>query len=338
MKRFAEGLIVGKFSPLHLGHEALINLTRVQCERLIVVSYSLPELPGCEAEKRQRWLATRFPDCQSVVVTAQLARQWGLTMPDNLAADALHRHFMASLCLDVLHCKPDAVFTAEEYGDGFAQVLSARFAKPVEHIRTQRVACSPVISGTLVRSDVHRYRHMMAPEVYADFVERICILGGESTGKSTLSVALAAALNTACVAEYGRELWEQKEGNLHPADMLHIALTQIAREEQARPSRYLICDTSPLTTLFYAQHYFGCVDPQLEALSHRSYALVVFCEADFPFVQDGTRQDNAFQATQQQWYLQALSRRGIPFLRVSGSVEQRVNQIMTALHTRSESF
>ncbi|WP_312318545.1 AAA family ATPase [Atlantibacter hermannii] len=333
MKRFNVGLVVGKFSPLHLGHEALITIARSRCQHVILVSYSLPELPGCEADKRRRWLNTRFPDCRSLVVTPQQAESWGMTLPDNLEADSLHRHFTASLCLDILRCKPDAVFTAEDYGDGFAQVLSARFGKPVEHIRTQRLADFPAISGTLIRSDVHQYRHLLAAEVYADFVERICLLGGESTGKSTLTRALAAALNTAWVEEYGRERWEQKAGCLEYNDMLQIALTQIQREEQARPDRYLICDTSPLTTLFYAQHYFGHADPQLEALSHRPYSLVVLCEADFPFVQDGTRQDAAFQAMQQAWYLQTLSRRGIPFLRVNGPVVQRVNQIIEALRS-----
>jgi len=187
MKRFNVGLVVGKFSPLHLGHEALITIARSRCQHVILVSYSLPELPGCEADKRRRWLNTRFPDCRCLVVTPQQAESWGMTLPDNLEADSLHRHFTASLCLDILRCKPDAVFTAEDYGDGFAQVLSARFGKPVEHIRTQRLADFPAISGTLIRSDVHQYRHLLAAEVYADFVERICLLGGESTGKSTLT-------------------------------------------------------------------------------------------------------------------------------------------------------
>ncbi|MDF2622573.1 MAG: ATPase [Kosakonia cowanii] len=53
MKRFASGLIVGKFAPLHCGHERLINTALAQCERLWLISYSVPELPGCEPEKRE---------------------------------------------------------------------------------------------------------------------------------------------------------------------------------------------------------------------------------------------------------------------------------------------
>lgn len=51
---------------------------------------------------------------------------------------------------------------------------------------------------------------MLAHDVYRSFVRRICLLGGESTGKSTLSKALADVLDTAYVAEFGRDYWEEK--------------------------------------------------------------------------------------------------------------------------------
>ncbi|WP_163317363.1 AAA family ATPase, partial [Enterobacter hormaechei] len=82
------------------------------------------------------------------------------------------------------------------------------------------------------------------------FVRRICLLGGESTGKSTLSKALADVLDTAYVTEFGRDYWEEKNGVLTADDLLHIAREQVRREQQAEANRYLICDTSPLTTLF----------------------------------------------------------------------------------------
>ena len=40
-KRFARGLVVGKFAPLHLGHERLIRQAREQCEQLVLLSLSL---------------------------------------------------------------------------------------------------------------------------------------------------------------------------------------------------------------------------------------------------------------------------------------------------------
>ncbi|WP_337048797.1 AAA family ATPase [Serratia fonticola] len=332
MKRFATGLIVGKFAPLHHGHEILINTALDACEKLVIISYSLPELPGFGPARRQVYLQTRFPQAHILVIEPEDALAWGIgQMPHNEGDDDSHRHFVASLCLQHLNIIPEAVFTAEDYGSGFAQVLSKRFQRQVSHVRLMRELGPGAVSGTLIRSDIHQYRHLMAPEVYAHFVHRICILGGESTGKSTLSIALATALDTVSICEYGRERWEQRKGHLIFEDMLHIAHTQTLWEMTACPNRYLVCDTSPLTTLFYSLAMFGSADPALEELACRHYDTVVLCADDFAFHQDGTRQDESFRQRQQQWYIEELTRRGIPFLYVTGSVTQRVEQILDHL-------
>lgn len=43
-----------------------------------------------------------------------------------------------------------------------------------------------------------------------DKILRIVLIGAESTGKTTLCIELARHYNTVWVAEFGRELWEQK--------------------------------------------------------------------------------------------------------------------------------
>ncbi|MEF5100654.1 AAA family ATPase [Escherichia coli] len=332
MKPFVTGLVVGKFAPLHCGHERLINTALAQCEELFIISYSVPEMPDCEPEKRLTWLQVRFPRATVLVLTPELIARYNLpAIPHNDADADIHRHYVATLCLHVLRCRPHAVFTAEDYGDGFAKVLAQRFAQPVEHVRLQRPLGDKSPSGTLIRSDVHRYRYMLAHDVYRSFVRRICLLGGESTGKSTLSKALADVLDTAYVAEFGRDYWEEKNGVLTADDLLHIAREQVSREQQAEANRYLICDTSPLTTLFYTLDQYGHAPQELHQLAERQYSLVVLCGAEFPFVQDGTRQGEAFRARQQAWYEQELSRRKIPYLSVSGSLQDRLGQILHQL-------
>ncbi len=211
MKPFATGLVVGKSAPLHCGHEKLINTALAQCEELFIISYSVPEMPDCEPEKRLTWLQVRFPQATFLVLTPELVARYNLpAIPHNNADADIHRHYVATLCLQILRCRPHAVFTAEDYGDGFANVLARRFAQPVEHVRMARPVGDEAPSGTLIRSDVHRYRYMLANDVYYSFVRRICLLGGESTGKSTLSKALAGVLDTVYVAEFGRDYWEEK--------------------------------------------------------------------------------------------------------------------------------
>lgn len=139
MKPFATGLVVGKFAPLHCGHEKLINTALAQCEELFIISYSVPEMPDCEPEKRLTWLQVRFPQATFLVLTPELVARYNLpAIPHNNADADIHRHYVATLCLQILRCRPHAVFTAEDYGDGFANVLARRFAQPVEHVRMAR--------------------------------------------------------------------------------------------------------------------------------------------------------------------------------------------------------
>jgi nicotinamide riboside kinase len=135
------------------------------------------------------------------------------------------------------------------------------------------------------------------------------------------------------VPEYGRQVWAEKAGQLDLADMAHIGRVQVASEEEAalRADRFVICDTSPLTTLFYSLHLFGQVEPALERMAEREYDLTVLCPPDFGFVQDGTRHGGSFRDEQHAWYLRQLAERGIPYLLAPGSLRERIDLVRAAL-------
>ncbi len=336
------GLVVGKFAPLHRGHELLIRHAAAACDELFIVSYSRPELPGCGPERCERWLAELFPDARRLVVTDAVlsAHLPGVEMPRNDDPDErAHRRFVGLICRDIFRTTVDAVFTSETYGEPFAAELTRFFrerdpdAPAVRHVLVDLDRRAVPVSGTAIRTDVHGQRHYLSPEVYASFVERVCFLGGESSGKSTLTAALARHFDTAHVEEYGRELWERRDGQLVFDDMLAIARCQVGREETALRTarRFLFCDTSPLTTLFYSQEMFGWAAPELARLAERRYELVVLCDPTIPFVQDSTRRDAEFRARGHAWYLEQLARGGQPWMSVGGSVEERVRSVAAAL-------
>lgn len=343
--RFARGLVVGKFCPLHRGHELLIRHALERCDLVTLVSYTKPEFPGCGPAARERWLARAFPAADRLVVDdtllAAACAERGLparSVPHNDASAAEHRAFVAWLLLALRGETVDAVFTSEDYGDGFAAVLTDVFrgaghAGVVRHVCVDPARTQVPVSGSALRADVHGLRDHLAPHVYASFVERACFLGGESTGKTTLAAELAARLGTAWVPEYGRELWERKDGALVFEDMLPIGLTQCAREDAlaGRARRWLLCDTSPLTTLLYSRFMFGRADPRLEELAERRYDHLLLCAPDFAFVPDGTRQDEAFRGRQHEWYLRELERRGLTFHLVEGGPRRRVEQVLEVL-------
>lgn len=326
------GLVVGKFSPLHKGHEALFDFARARCDRLIILSYSKPEFPGCEADRRASWLAALRPDDVRLVLDDAALAAFGRArslpvpmLPGNDAPDEEHREFVAWVCRMMLDLSVDRVFTSESYGDGFAATLARVFGHPVEHVAFDLPRMKIGISGTALRSGTAAPDQFLSPMVRRTLVKRVALVGGESTGKTTLAADLAAALGTSWVAEFGRELWEERGGALVFEDMVAIAHAQIAREEEAldQAERWLVCDTTPLVTAFYSEVMFGRVDPVLATLASRPYDHIFLCAADFGFVQDGTRQDAAFRERQNAWYAEKLTERGVAFHILEGSIAKR---------------
>ena len=380
MNAFKTGLVVGKFAPLHRGHQLVIDTALSQCDHVVLISWSIPEYPGCEPSVRVAWLAELYPQTTRLVVdqawlnawseehaqpalpsTAEStssseptalsadrrARSQAPVIPNNDDPDIVHRQFVGWLCTHVLDCVVDAVFTSDDYGPGFAYELEQWFHDrgvadhTVTHVSVDPVRQIVPTSGTMIRSALGSWKQWLSPVVAASFVRRVTILGGESSGKSTLAAALAEYYGTEWVPEYGRELWDIREGSLSYEDLLLIATEQVHREEQAaRTPRaieigVLICDTSPLTTLLYCLDMFNRAEPKLYDLAKRTYDLVILCSPDFTFVQDGTRRDDTFRTAQHAWYQHELATRSIPHLVVSGSVQDRVSAVLQAFSGRA---
>lgn len=345
-RRYRQGLVVGKFCPLHRGHMHLIGSALDACDAVLVISYTNPEFEGCAPALRQAWLDELFPQVRKLVIDdailARLCAQRGLPqqrLPHNDADAAIHRAFCAWLCWELCEVRVDAVFTSEDYGDGFAAALgawnTARLgqAVQVDHVCVDRQRLTVPVSGTAARAQPHLAHAFLHPAVRAHFIERVCLLGGESSGKTTLAAALAARLGTCWAPEVGRERWVEQGGALVYYDMLIIGRGQVAREDVlAREARrWLVCDGSALTSLFYSLDGYGRAEPALELLARRRYAVTFVCAPDFDFVQDGTRRDAAFRARQHRWYLALLARFDMPYMLLEGTVEQRLSTACAAL-------
>ena len=75
-RRFATGLIVGRFDPPHLGHSHMIDWAAERTDRLVVYvnsSFSRDTVPG---ELRATWLAEAHPTVEVRVVRHSLATDW----------------------------------------------------------------------------------------------------------------------------------------------------------------------------------------------------------------------------------------------------------------------
>jgi HTH-type transcriptional repressor of NAD biosynthesis genes len=325
--------VVGKFSPLHLGHELLIRRAMTECDETILISYSRPELSGCEPARREQWLRARFPEATVLVLDGDVH-----PLPQNDADALVHRRYVGKLCVEVLGKTVDAVFTSEDYGDGFAEELGRYFSSrcggahhPVAHVLVDRARIAVPVSGTKIRSDPHALRAFMAGEVYASFVQTVCFIGGESSGKTTMARLMAERCATVWAPEYGRELWVEKSGALAYDDMARIATAQQQREDTLRreASRFLFCDTSALTTLFYSLEMFGTAEPSLARMAEREYDHVFLCAPGAILYEREIRREPGFRERQHDWYLAELDRRRITHTLLSGPVHHRIATVMS---------
>lgn len=131
------------------------------------------------------------------------------------------------------------------------------------------------------------------------FIQRIALIGAESTGKSTLAHELADRLPAIAVDEVLREFCQRRGRAPEPHEQAAIAAEQRAREQDALARarragyRWVICDTTPLMVALYSVHYFN--DPSLlgAAIAHqRGYALTLLTEPDLPWVADGLQRES----------------------------------------------
>jgi HTH-type transcriptional regulator, transcriptional repressor of NAD biosynthesis genes len=222
------------------------------------------------------------------------------------------------------------VTTREPYGPGLAAPLG------ISHEWAGQPRTSGEPSGTRLRADIHAHRHLLHPRVYEHFVERVVLMGAESTGKSKLAERLAQEFETEQVQEYGREHYASRGGQLDLDDYVTIARVHREREDDAirRSNRYLFIDTNAVTTMFFSHYYNRDSLPELRRLADEcatSYRHVIVCDDDIPFEQDGWRDNIVWRGRMQGMVLHDLATRRIPYHVVRGSLDERVAQVRSIL-------
>lgn len=161
------------------------------------------------------------------------------------------------------------------------------------------------------------------------FIKRVCLIGAESTGKTTLAEALAHHFNTVWVREFAREYLEPKNWVCRWEDMIAIAEGQARLEDEMieRANRVLFCDTDPMTTSVWCERYFDKCDERILRLAdERRYDLYFLCNIDFAWVDDGTRDSGHLRNWFHQRFLEEIETRRLPCALLSGSFEERMNE------------
>ena len=163
----------------------------------------------------------------------------------------------------------------------------------------------------------------------AEPVKRVCLLGAESTGKTTLARTLAEAYGTLWNPEYGRpytELGRARDAPWTSDEFTHIARLQCWYEDflAASANAVLFCDTDAFTTAVFHEVYLGTPAVAFDDLAARSYDLFLVCGLDAPWRHDGIREFEQQRLWMHERYLERARTSGSPWLLLEGPVDVRV--------------
>ena len=318
------GLTLGKFAPLHAGHQLVIETALAEMDEVTVIIYDAPETTLIPLNIRSNWLKELYPKIKVIEAwdgptevgdTPEIKRKHENYIIHNLNISGI-THF----------------YSSEFYGEHMSIALGGenRLVNPSRDIIP--------ISGKKIRENPFMWRKFIHPKVYRDLIANVVFLGAPSTGKTTIAERMAQEYDTVWMPEYGREYWEKHQvgRRLSMEQLVEIAEEHLVQEESLlyQANQYLFTDTNAITTFIFSQYYHLAALPKLVEYANRAmsrYDLVFLCDVDIAYDETWDRSGDVNRKTFQKQISGDLLARKIPFIKLSGNLETRVAKIKTLL-------
>ena len=174
-------------------------------------------------------------------------------------------------------------------------------------------------------------------EIFKLSIKKIVVIGPESTGKSTLSEALARQLNTLWVPEYAREYLVTIKRTYSEKDLIKIASGQVNMEERLseQANKLLICDTDLNVIKVWSEHkYNRCHRWILEQIAERRYDLYLLTYIDVIWEDDPLREHSDLNMRRYFYnqYKDIVVNSGIAWKEIKGNHEERLYTALMAIN------
>lgn len=274
------GLVTGGFRPFHKGHEALIDFAKANCDSLVVFVADPPEGWEIPYKYRLNWVSSQYLKDPQVEVFGDVVKE------PKMGTSEERSEYWGKFITQKFG-KFDRVFTSEDYGKSFAESLGAE-----NWVFNQSRSIVPV-SATMIRNKPltnWKYLNNFSKDY---FVKKICIVGTESTGKTTLCKQLADHYHTVWSPEAGREIFEHTErGDLEDIKLVGLKHAEYILKNTRLANKLLFVDTDLKITQSYSEFLFGEVPnfaPWIKKANEMD--LYIWLTGNSLYVDDGTRLD-----------------------------------------------
>jgi len=283
------GITIGKFMPLHKGHELMIKFGSHMLDSLVVLVSSKDS--KISLTKRYNWVLDFVEknglDNVSVVYMLDESPEYYQVDDNGTVLDEDFQKYWVDIFRKI---SPDAThfLSSDYYGQKMAELLDLEWL-PVDPDREMIN-----ISATEIRKKSEEHFSYISDVAKGHFIKTVAIVGAESTGKSTLTQILSEYYGTERVIEYGRTLSEAKANNLSENDFWSIAKAQqwLIREAVQRSKKPLLfIDTEAYTTYLFSKIYLGKNIHEIREMYGKTQQIdhYIVLYPDVRWVDDGSR-------------------------------------------------
>jgi len=313
------GLTLGKFAPLHKGHQYLFETALAEVDKLIVIIYdtSVTKIP---LTIRANWIRALYP-------TVKVIEAWD--GPEGYSSEREYEIKEELYVKGLLNGETITHFYSSEFYGAHMSVSLGAIDRRVDEKRVKIP-----ISATKIRENPFKYRALISDIVYRDLIIKVVFVGAMSTGKSTITEELAKAYKTVFVPEYGREYWEknQVDRRITFEAFDEIVVGHIDSEERIilNANKYLFVDTNAITTYMFSIDYHGKASVLLTqtAIENASrYDLFFLCDDDIPYDDTWDRSGDQKRKVFHKQIIADLNKRKIPYIVLKGTLKERMLKV-----------
>ena len=263
---YNNGILVGKFLPLHRGHLTHIFNSYTQCDKLHVIICNNKKLDVelclksnikyISPELRYRWLTAELNGFDNI-------RIYIMDEPDDLPEYPKGWPEWGRCLKEFIYdnCVKDANEKITFFTGELDDIGGYRTHFPSSEVNYFDYSMSRYpISATKIRQQPLKYWDYICGSARKHFAKKILITGTESTGKTTLTKMLAKVFHTSWSEEMGRIYTENNvkdERYITDEDYLNIIRLQVEANDHALKTCNRICffDTDIVVTYYYYMLY-----------------------------------------------------------------------------------